>query len=337
MKSFKFNNRLRLISQLFFLFLTIWIGIEFFFYYNFLYTEGSTFYIPRPSGVEAFLPISSLMNLFYWFKSGELSLVHPAGVFILISILIISLVFKKSFCSWVCPVGFVSESLGEFGKKIFGKNLKILKFLDYPLRSLKYLLLLFFLFAIFSMSVNSLYRFLESPYNKIADIKMLLFFMNMSKFTAIILIVLVIASIFIYNFWCRYLCPYGALLGIISYFSPFKIRRNKETCTDCKACTGICPSYILVHKLDVVKSDECMSCLKCSSVCPVSNTLEYKLIKSKINFDSKKLIFGILILYFGIIFFAMISGLWKSSVSDFEYMRHVKNLNSFIYSHPSGF
>ncbi|HQJ74285.1 MAG TPA: 4Fe-4S binding protein [Bacteroidota bacterium] len=337
MKSFKFNNRLRLISQLFFLFLTIWIGIEFFFYYNFLYTEGKTFYIPRPSGVEAFLPISSIMNLLYWVISGELSLVHPAGVFILISILIISLVFKKSFCSWVCPVGFVSESLGEFGKKIFGKNLKILKFLDYPLRSLKYLLLLFFLFAIFSMSVNSLYSFLESPYNKIADIKMLLFFMNMSKFTAIILIVLVIASIFIYNFWCRYLCPYGALLGIISYFSPFKIRRNKETCTDCKACTGICPSYILVHKLDFVKSDECMSCLKCSSVCPVSNTLEYKLIKSKINFDSKKLIFGILILYFGIIFFAMISGLWKSSVSDFEYMRHVKNLNSFIYSHPSGF
>lgn len=337
MKSFKFNNKLRLISQLFFLFLTIWIGIEFFFYYNFLYTEGSTFYIPRPPGVEAFLPISSLMNLFYWFKSGELSLVHPAGVFILISILIISLVFKKSFCSWVCPVGFVSESLGEFGKKIFGKNLKIIKFLDYSLRSLKYLLLFFFLFAIFSMSVNSLYSFLESPYNKIADIKMLLFFMNMSKFTAIILIVLVIASIFIYNFWCRYLCPYGVLLGIISYFSPFKIRRNKETCTDCKACTGICPSYILVHKLDVVKSDECMSCLKCSSVCPVSNTLEYKLIKSKINFDSKKLIFGILILYCGIIFFAMISGLWKSSVSDFEYMRHVKNLNSFIYSHPSGF
>jgi polyferredoxin len=337
MKSFQFNNRLRLISQLFFLFLTIWIGIEFFFYYSFLYTEGKTFYIPRPPGVEAFLPISSLMNLLYWVKSGELSLVHPAGVFILIGILIISLVFKKSFCSWVCPVGFVSESLGEFGKKIFGKNFKIIKFLDYPLRSLKYLLLLFFLFAIFSMSVNSLYSFLESPYNKIADIKMLLFFMNMSKFTAIVLIVLVIASIFIYNFWCRYLCPYGALLGIISYFSPFKIRRNKETCTDCKACTGICPSYILVHKLDVVKSDECMSCLKCSSVCPVSNTLEYKLIKSKINIDSKKLIFGILILYFGIIFFAMISGLWKSSVSDFEYMRHVKNLNSFIYSHPSGF
>jgi len=337
MKSFQFNNRLRLISQLFFLFLTIWIGIEFFFYYNFLYTEGKTFYIPRPPGVEAFLPISSLMNLLYWVKSGELSLVHPAGVFILIGILIISLVFKKSFCSWVCPVGFVSESLGEFGKKIFGKNFKIIKFLDYPLRSLKYLLLLFFLYAIFSMSVNSLYSFLESPYNKIADIKMLLFFMNMSKFTAIVLIVLVIASIFIYNFWCRYLCPYGALLGIISYFSPFKIRRNKETCTDCKACTGICPSYILVHKLDVVKSDECMSCLKCSSVCPVSNTLEYKLIKSKINIDSKKLIFGILILYFGIIFFAMISGLWKSSVSDFEYMRHVKNLNSFIYSHPSGF
>jgi len=337
MKSFKLNNRIRLISQLFFLLLTIWIGIEFFFYYNFLYTEGKTFYISRPSGVEAFLPISSLMNLLYWFKSGELSLVHPAGVFILIGILIISLVFKKSFCSWVCPVGFVSESLGEFGKKLFGKNLKIIRIFDYPLRSIKYLILLFFLFAIFSMSTSSLRDFLESPYNKIADIKMLLFFINMSKFTAIVLIVLVIASIFIYNFWCRYLCPYGALLGIVSFFSPFKIRRNKYTCNECKACTNICPSNISVHKLKNVKSDECVSCLKCSSVCPVSNTLEYKLIKSKNNFDGKKLVLGILILYFGIIFLAMISGLWKSSVSDFEYMKHVKKLNSFIYSHPTGF
>ena len=331
------NKNARLYSQLIFLLITLWIGIEFSIYYNYLISGGTEFYISRPPGVEGFLPISSLMNFYYWLQTGNISMIHPAGLFIFLAIIAISILFKKSFCSWVCPVGFLSESVGELGKKILGKNLRIPKILDYILRSVKYLLLIFFSYAIFSMTAESLGFFLESPYNVVADIKMLLFFTHMSAFTAYVLIFLVIASFFIFNFWCRFLCPYGALLGFMSLFSPFKIRRNSATCTDCRACSKVCPAKIEVHKLNVVRSDECMSCLICSDVCPVNSTLEYKAPKNKFRFNGKKLVYAIFLIYFGIIGFAMISGKWKSSVSDYEYMQRVQELNTLKYSHPTGF
>jgi polyferredoxin len=71
---------------------------------------------------------------------------------------------------------------------------------------------------------------MNSPYGVIADVKMLNFFRHMGQTGAITLGVLVVASLFIQNFWCRYLCPYGALLGIAAFFSPARIRRNPETC-----------------------------------------------------------------------------------------------------------
>jgi polyferredoxin len=51
---------------------------------------------------------------------------------------------KKAFCSWLCPIGTLSESLWMLGRKLFGKNPGLPRWLDYPLRSLKYLLLFFF-------------------------------------------------------------------------------------------------------------------------------------------------------------------------------------------------
>ncbi len=337
MKTEGINKNARVYSQIIFLAITLWIGIEFILYYNYLITEGKSFYVPRPPGVEGFLPISSLMNFYYWIETGNISMIHPAGLFIFIAIIAISVVFKKSFCSWACPVGFISESVGELGKKVLGKNLRVPRVIDYFLRSIKYLLLLFFTYAIFSMSSEALGLFLESPYNRVADIKMLLFFTNMSSFTAYVLIFLTIASFFIYNFWCRYLCPYGAMLGFLSLFSPFKVRRNKETCTDCGACTKVCPSRISIHKETTVRSDECMSCMLCVNVCPVKNTLEYSAPEKRFPLNGKKLIIGIFIVYFVIIGYAMATGKWKSSVTDAEFMERSKELNSLKYSHPTGF
>ncbi len=100
---------------------------------------GTSAFYECPRGVEAFLPISFLMSLYYFLISGEIHPVHPAGLVIFIAILTVSFVFGKSFCSWLCPIGFISESLGDLGekvkKKLFKKRIKIPKFLDYPLSS----------------------------------------------------------------------------------------------------------------------------------------------------------------------------------------------------------
>ena len=67
------------------------------------------------------------------------------------------------------------------------------------------------------------------------------FFAEITPFALTVIVGLVLLSIPIRGFWCRYLCPYGALLGILSLLSPQKIKRNPTTCIDCGKCAKVCP------------------------------------------------------------------------------------------------
>ncbi|WP_258000413.1 4Fe-4S binding protein [Bacillus sp. Marseille-P3661] len=138
-----------------------------------------------------------------------------------------SLLFRKAFCSWLCPVGTLSEFLGKLGKQISKKNLKVPKPLVYILQSIKYILLVLIIkVIIFDMPTTSTIDFLNSPYNKVADIKMMLFFLNISDLAIKVLLILTLLSLLFQNFWCRFLCPYGALIGLGSLFQITKIKRK---------------------------------------------------------------------------------------------------------------
>lgn len=78
---------------------------------------------------------------------------------------------------------------------------------------------------------------------------------------------------FVQNFWCRYLCPYGAFLGIASLLSPLRITRTESTCIDCTKCAKACASALPVDKLVQICSAECTGCLECVAVCPAKDTL----------------------------------------------------------------
>ena len=327
---------LRAMAQAAFVLLCIWIGIEFYLFMKWGISAGQQSFFPRPPGVEGFLPISALISLRYWLETGIINAIHPSGLFILLAILLIGLLFKKAFCSWLCPVGTLSESLWMFGKKFFGKNLNVNRWLDYPLRSLKYLLLFFFVWSIWQMDVPSLYAFIYSPYNKVADIKMYLFFVNISNFALWTLIILMIFSVFIKNFWCRYLCPYGALLGALSWLSPLKITRNKSTCIDCELCTKVCPANIKVHKVKRVVSDECTACLECVQLCPVKNTLDVhdSFTKTRVpNWIFGTLVAGVFIAITGL---AILTGHWQNGISKDEYQKRFQEIESPIYQHFHG-
>jgi polyferredoxin len=317
----------RFIIQTAFVLLCIWIGYDFYKFVGWLESGGILEFSTRPPGVDGFLPISSLMSFYLFLKTGIIHTAHPAGLMIFLAIVMMSFLVGKSFCSWFCPVGFISEMLGNFGEKIFGKKILMPKFLDYPLRSIKYLLLAFLFYTVFVMMDSiDLKAFLDSPYNLVADIKMYYFFAKISRFSLIIIGILVLLTIVFKNFWCRYLCPYGALLGFISLFSPTKIKRNADTCTNCKACTKACPSFIKVHKMKSVVSDECTSCMSCIDACPVKNTLNFKpvLIKKELN---KKIVAGIIISVFLLTTgLAMLAGNWQNKVTKEEYLLHFKNI-----------
>ena len=328
-------QKIRFTVQLLFALLCIWIGIEFYQFTQYLETNGATSFSSRPPGVDGFLPISSFMSFILFFISGNVHAAHPAGFFIFFAIVLVSLVFGKSFCSWLCPVGFLSELIGDFGKKIFRKNIKLPKLLDYPLRSLKYLMLGFLFYSVFFMlSGPALKAFLDSPYNLVADVKMYYFFADISRFSLIVIGILFLLSIVLRGFWCRYLCPYGALLGITSLLSPNKIKRNSISCIDCGLCNKACPSFIKVDKVKTVISDECTTCMSCVDVCPVEDTLQLETVGKKKKINKRLVAIGVISIFMLVTGFGMMTGNWQNKITKEQYLKLYENMNSF--GHPTG-
>jgi len=327
---------LRSTVQMAFLLLCVWIGVEFYYFVTWGESGGAAAFTPRPPGAEGFLPISALISLSYWLRTGFLNDVHPSGLFIFVAIVAMGWLLKKAFCSWMCPVGTISESLWKLGRKIFGRNLTVNRWIDYPLRSLKYLLLAFFMYSVLAMDAESLKQFIYSPYNKMADVKMYYFFAQISGFGLWTILILMGLSVVIKNFWCRYLCPYGALLGGLSWLSPVKIERKAASCIDCELCTKACPSAIKVHAATRVISDECSACLECVEVCPVVDTLGMKTAHS--DRYARNWAFGLLVvgMFVAITGMALLAGRWQNGISKEEYLFRFKNLDSSLYEHARG-
>lgn len=310
---------------------SLFMGWQFWrFYHAAVTTTGD---LPhRPPGIEGYLPISGLMGAIDWINQGSLNVIHPAATVMFLTFVGISLLLRKSFCGWICPVGFISENLARIGQLIFKRNFRPSGWFDKPLRSLKYLILGFFVWAIFSMTPQALHSFIESPYNKIADIKMMLFFVNLGKVGAIVLMVLAAGSIFINGFWCRYLCPYGALLGLFSWMSPVKVRRDPVTCTDCGLCDKVCPARLPVMSKLQITSPECLGCSDCVTSCPVKGALA---IGTPERALSPKRIALLILIFFGIGWgAAQIGGIWRSGLIDDEYRYHIERMDSEEYGHP---
>ena len=328
-------QRLRVAVQAGFALVCVWIGVEFHYFAKYLSTAGAEGFAYRPPGVEGFLPISSMMSLRHWLGTGEIHPAHPAGLFIFVGILVMSLALGKSFCSWVCPVGLLSEKLAALSKRVFRVCLTPPRWLDWPLRSLKYFLLAFFAVStLVIMSPSALRLFLDSPYNLVSDLKMYYFFADISALALTVIVTLLVFSTVIHGFWCRYLCPYGALLGLLSLVSPIRIKRNATSCIDCGKCARVCPAFIKVDRVDTVRSDECTSCLRCIDSCPVAETLELRLVGLRRSLSTKAAVGVALGLFLTVIGLAMVTGHWHNRISTGDYLYYNAHIES--YGHPTG-
>lgn len=321
----------RQVVQVAFFLLNLWIGIQFYTWVRYYETGGTTIYLPRPPGVEGWLPIAALMNLKYAILTGRLPEVHAAGMFLLVAFLAMSLLARKAFCSWLCPIGTLSEWLWQGGEALLGRNLRPPRWIDVPLRSLKYVLLGLFLAAVGSMSAGDIRAFLTSPYGLVADVKMLDFFRRMSTVTAVVLCALVVASVLVKNAWCRYLCPYGALLGLVALASPARIRRDPDACIDCEKCAKACPSLLPVDRLIAVRSAECTACLSCVAACPATGALD-------LAWGPRRAVPGWVVpvvvaaVFLGVVGYARATGRWHTRLPDTVYFELIPRASEF--SHP---
>ena len=327
-------QKYRLISQIFSLVVNVWIGIQFYYFIANI-QSGNFGAVSRPPGVEGWLPIGSLVSLRHFVETGVINSIHPSGLVIFVFIILTAFLFKKGFCSWICPVGLISEVLGDISDKLFRRRLKLPKWLDYILRSLKYIILGFFLWQIlFVMSSFAIEQFIYTDYNKVADVLMMRFFTDITPFALKVVAGLFLLSLIIRGFWCRYLCPYGALLGVFNFISPTRIVRNEDTCIDCSSCTKVCPAFIKVESVKEVYSDECSGCMACVDSCPVNNTLEIKIVKKKYDFSKFKWAAMLVLFFWGSLFLFKLFGPWQNNISDAEYQQLLPKAQQGELTHP---
>ncbi len=320
-------------TQYLFLLFNLYIGAVFYLFVRHFETGGAAAAFNRPPSVEAYLPIAALISLKHLLVSGVFDPVHPAGLAIFLAVIVSAATLGRGFCSWICPIGTLSELTHRLGNRV-AVNLRPPRFLDIPLRALKYLLLGFFVYAILSMDRTSLRLFIDSPFNRIADVKMLLFFRDPSRLTILVVASFFLLSLVVKNFWCRYLCPYGALLGLLSKTNMIKVERDRGKCVNCHKCEESCPAYIDITKVEKVTSAECIMCTECVSACTETGALSLKVQASKISIKPR--VYGALLVgaFFAVIFVAQATGHWQTDISLVEYQQRIPAAADPIYTHP---
>ncbi len=236
--------------------------------------QGMSPWLVRPDVVDGFLPIAGGLGLRAWLGQGLVDPHHPAATVTVLVLSLSALLLGRAFCAWFCPLGLVGEWLHGLRSRLLPGEWTPPRWLDVVLRGQKFMVLAFLLFIVLiAVPGAALPGYFTSPYHQAADMKMGAFFFNLTLLSGLCLgWVLLLTATFRQGF-CRYLCPYGAWLGLLGLLTPLRIRRDPARCLrsagyDCDKCSRACPSRIQVHQLIAVHSLECTSCLSCVAACP---------------------------------------------------------------------
>jgi polyferredoxin len=226
--------------------------------------------------IHALCPYGGLETFYSLVFGGTFLQKIFSGTMILLGItVVLALIFRRSFCGLICPFGALQEFFGIIGKKIFHKRFIIPLIIDKLLRYLKYVVLIVTIY--FAWKTAGLWMDPYDPWAAYGHISAGFTSLTTEYLIGTITLVTILLGSMLYDrFFCKYLCPMGAVYGIISKLSPSKIVRNKEGCIDCGLCTKSCQMNIDVANIDKVTSSECISCQACVLSCPKAGALEYK-------------------------------------------------------------
>ena len=228
--------------------------------------------------LHAICPFGGVVTIYDLLATGSfLPKLHSAAFILMLLGLLVALLFGPLFCGYVCPLGSVQEWIGKLGRKLFPKRYgKIIPAkVDRALGYLRYGVLAM---VLYQTAVAGKLVFQEvDPYYALFN-----FLTGEVALSAlVVLAVTLLLSLVVERPWCRYLCPYGALLGLFNKVRIFPIRRRANTCIGCKKCDKACPMQIEVSKSGAVRDHQCISCYRCVSgnACPVDDTVTISSVK----------------------------------------------------------
>jgi len=264
----KKTRKLRLFSQIFFFVSVSLIAVN-----HYLSEIGKSLPLIGSASIHAICPYGGVETLVALIKYDVfVRKIHPSSLVILLIILILGILFGPVVCSYMCPLGSIQEWMGKIGRKIFKKkyNQFVPKNLDKVLRYFRYAVLIFTVY----LSTNSLRLIFTEvdPYYALFN-----FWSDEATIGGLIVLAFtLVSSLFIERPWCKYACPFGAVMGLTNKISIFRIQRNKETCISCNKCNRACPMNIEVSKKEVIRDHQCIRCGECTSeaACPIADTVE---------------------------------------------------------------
>lgn len=263
----KRKPKLRLYVQIFFFALIGLIAVN-----HTLAEAGMGIPLLADSSLHALCPFGGVVTLYNLGTLGTfIQMIHMSSVILMVLVFILAILFGPVFCGWICPLGSFQEWIGKLGKKLLGKRYgKVIPTqVDRVLKYARYGVLVW---VVYVTARSGYLMFAEiDPYNAL--------FSFWSDEVAIpgliILLITMAASLVVTRPWCRYACPYGALLGLSNKVRIFSIQRNETTCINCRQCDNNCPMGIVVSNQAKVTDLHCISCLECTSeqACPIPDTV----------------------------------------------------------------
>lgn len=195
-----------------------------------------------------FVSVSHITN---GIKQGPALFLNDLPLLLIIVFTVVTTIFwGRVFCSSLCPFGALQDFITRFVPKKW--QLKVPQKLHDGALYLKYGVLVFLLLMAATYSELSLFQYFE-PFGTI-------FYLSQSLVLWTILLVFLAGATLVPRFYCRYACPLGAALGVVSFMSPFKIKRVAQ-CQVCKVCEHACPTGAI--RGPDIDFKECVRCDVC--------------------------------------------------------------------------
>ena len=225
------------------------------------------------ASVDALCPFGAMETLITWLTTGTLiTKIHPSNLVLGLAVLVATLLVGNAFCGWICPFGAVQDALTWVRRKLRLPAITVPRGLDRALRWGRFVVLAVILS--FSYVTASLWFADYDPYVALFGLHWLFEPDTPALWIGLsILAVVVVGSVLVERAWCRYLCPLGGVLSVLSRFSLLRIRRAPTTCTDCSLCDKACPVGIEPSKAAPMVSPDCIGCMDCVTTCPVRGAL----------------------------------------------------------------
>lgn len=224
--------------------------------------------------LDTYCPFGAVASLWTTITTGGqfIPIITVSNFILFGALIVVTLIAGGIFCGWICPFGTIQDWIYALRKKVWKKRLVLPAKVDKYLGYLKYVLLIYIMYM--SASTLTLWFYEFDPYRSFFH------FGIETEFFFVAVGFTIIASLLIERFWCRYLCPMGAIVAPLSKLGLMKVSKT-SSCTSCNLCMNNCNMG-----LKDIGDLGCNNCLECVTDCPTaSKAIEVKFGSKKTSYS----------------------------------------------------